>query len=242
MKIFIIHGQNHKGSTYHISRLFADKLAAEDEISEFFLPRDLNHFCLGCFSCIEDEEACPFWNDKKVIMDAMEKADVFIFTSPNYCLAPSAAMKSFLDFMFDNWMVHRPKEWMFEKRAIIFITSAGARNGSVIKTIKNSLFYWGVPYIKSYGIAVHAMNWSTVKDAKKAKIEKDMTKLAKKFNCRNKPRIGIKTRFIFRIMGMMHRARWDSSPVEKEYWVERGWLKNERPWKNRKSTRIYLTK
>lgn len=234
MRIFIIHGQNHKGSSYHIGRLLAEKLAAEDEISEFFLPKDLNHFCLGCYSCVEDEKTCPFWNEKKVIIDAMEQAELFIFTSPNYCLAPSAPMKSFLDLMFDYWMVHRPKEWMFEKRAVIFSTSAGASNGSVIKTIKNSLFYWGIPYIKSYGIAVQAKNWSMVKNEKKAKIEKDITKLSKKLNCSKKPHVGIKTRFIFSIMGMMHRAGWDSSPVEKDYWAARGWLKSEHPWKNKK--------
>ncbi|WP_010243966.1 NADPH-dependent FMN reductase family protein [Acetivibrio cellulolyticus] len=47
MKITMIHGQNHKGSTYHIGRLLAGKLAKEYEITEFFLPRDLNHFCLA---------------------------------------------------------------------------------------------------------------------------------------------------------------------------------------------------
>ena len=126
MKIALIHGQNHKGTTYHMGRILADKLASEEDVSEFFLPRDLNHFCLGCYSCIEDETKCPFWNEKKVIIDAMEKADLFILTSPNYCLAPSGAMKSFLDLMFDNWMVHRPKEWMFRKRAAILSASAGA--------------------------------------------------------------------------------------------------------------------
>ena len=54
MKITIIHGQNHKGSSYHIGRILAEKLAGEQEITEFFLPRDLNHFCLGCCTCIAD--------------------------------------------------------------------------------------------------------------------------------------------------------------------------------------------
>lgn len=234
MKIFIIHGQNHKGSSFHISRMLAEKLATENEISEFFLPKDLNNFCIGCYSCVEDEKKCPFWNEKKVILDAMEKAELFIFSSPNYCLAPSAPMKSFLDFMFDYWMVHCPKEWMFEKRAVIITASAGASNSSAIKIIKNSLFYWGVPFIKSYGIAVQAKNWNSVKNEKKLKIEKDMTKLSKKISCSKKPHVGIKTRFIFNIMGMMHRAGWDSSPVEKDYWASRGWLKSKRPWKNRK--------
>ena len=228
MKIVMIHGQNHKGSTFHIGRLLANKLNMES--TEFFLPRDMNHFCIGCYSCIEDETKCPFWSEKKIILDAMEQADIFIFTSPNYCLAPSGAMKSFLDLMFDYWMVHRPKEWMFSKRAVVISTSAGASNNSAIKVVKNSLFGWGVPFVKSYGIAVQAMNWGMVKDEKKIKIEKDMTKLAKKLSCDKKPRVGIKTRFMFRMMGMMHSAGWDSSPVEKQYREEKGWISGKRPW------------
>ena len=231
MRIVLIHGQNHKGSSYNIGRLLTEKLGAKNEITEFFLPRDLNHFCLGCYACIEDETKCPIWIEKKVIMDAMRGAELIIFTSPNYCLAPSGAMKSFLDLMFDCWMVHCPKEWMFEKRAVIISSSAGATNGSVIKTIKNSLFNWGIPYIKAYGIAVQAMNWSMVKPEKKAKIERHIAKLAKRLNTGKKPRVGIKTRIMFGLMGKMHSAGWDSSPIEKQYWKERGWLDKNRPWK-----------
>ena len=42
MKITIIHGQNHKGSTYHIAKMLAEKL--EGEITEIFLPRILTLF------------------------------------------------------------------------------------------------------------------------------------------------------------------------------------------------------
>ena len=40
MKIVLVHGQNHKGSTYNIGRMIADKIGGE--ITEFFLPKDLN--------------------------------------------------------------------------------------------------------------------------------------------------------------------------------------------------------
>lgn len=231
MKIVLIYGQNHKGSSYHMGRMLADKMAQEEDITEFFLPRDLNHFCLGCYSCIEDETKCLFWDEKKIILDAMEKADLFIFTSPNYCLAPSGAMKSFLDLLFDCWMVHRPKEWMFTKRAVIISASAGASCKKTFRVIKDSLVYWGVPYIKTYGIPVQAANWKMVKPERKAKIEKDLTCLAAKIDCSKPPRVGFKTKAIFNIMKMMHQKGWDSSPKEKEYWKERGWLGKSRPWK-----------
>ena len=230
MKIVMIHGQNHKGSTYHMGRILAEKLADETNITEFFLPRDMPHFCVGCYSCIEDEAKCPFWKEKRVMLEAMEQADLFIFTSPNYCLAPSGAMKSFLDFLFDCWMVHRPKEWMFQKRAVVLTASAGASCRKAIQPIKDSLFYWGVPYVKSYGLAVQAANWGMVKPERKAKIEKKLVRLAGEIDGSNPPRIGFKTKFIFNVMRMTHIKGWDSSPREKEYWEERGWLGKKRPW------------
>lgn len=231
MKIVLIHGQNHKGSSYHMGRILADQLAAEADITEFFLPCSLNHFCLGCYSCIEDETKCPFWSEKKIILDAMEQADLFIFTTPNYCLAPSGAMKSLLDLLFDCWMVHRPKQWMFTKRAVIFSASAGASCKKAMHPVKDSLFYWGVPWIKTYGLAVQAKNWGEVTPEKKAKIEKGISRIANQIDCAKPPRVGLKTKFIFGIMGKMHSAGWDSSPVEKEYWQSHGWLKKARPWK-----------
>ena len=68
MNIVLIHGQNHKGSSYHIGRMIADKITGEKDVTEFFLPRDLNHFCLGCYKCIEGDEICPFYDEKKTIM------------------------------------------------------------------------------------------------------------------------------------------------------------------------------
>jgi len=38
MKIVVIHGQSHKGSTYHIARKLAEKI--DSNITEFFLPKD----------------------------------------------------------------------------------------------------------------------------------------------------------------------------------------------------------
>ena len=214
-----------------MGRMLADKLTEEKDIAEFFLPRALPHFCVGCYSCIEDEMKCPFRNEKKIILDALEQADLFIFTSPNYCLSPSGAMKSFLDLMFDCWMVHRPKEWMFAKRAVVLSASAGASCKKAIQPIKDSLFYWGVPYIKTYGLAVQAMNWEMVKSQRKAKIEKDINRISAKINRSDSPRVGIKTKVIFNIMKMTHVKGWDSSPVEQEYWRARGWLDKARPWK-----------
>ncbi len=231
MKVAIIHGQNHKGSSYNIGRMIANKISGEEDITEIFLPRDLNHFCLGCYACIEDDTRCPFYEEKNRIMSAVEAADVLIFTTPTYCMRASAPMKSFIDLTFNYWMVHRPRKCMFTKKAIVVSTAAGSGTKSAIKDITNTLLYWGVPYVLSYGISVQAMNWNAVADKKKEKIDKDTTKLADKVLEKKHVKAGIKTKALFMMMRMMQKMGWGSSDAEKEYWEQKGWLDKGRPWK-----------
>ena len=78
MKIAMINGQNHKGSTYHIGKMLADKLGGE--VTEFFLPKDFGHFCIGCNQCIvKDEKLCPYYKELKPLTDAIDSADVIIY-------------------------------------------------------------------------------------------------------------------------------------------------------------------
>lgn len=231
MKIVMLNGQNHKGSTYHIGRMIADKITGENEITEFFFPKDLNHFYVGCYKCIEDEAACPFYDEKKKILDALEQSDLIIVTTPVYCMHVSAPLKSFFDLTFDMWMPHRPKDFMFKKKAVIVSTAAGTGTNSAIKDVKDCLFYMGVPVIYKYGIAVQAMNWEGVSADKKAKIEKKTSAIAKKME-NKKVSVGIKTRFIFSMMKMMQKKGWNSSPTETQYWKDKGWLEGKKPWKN----------
>lgn len=229
MKIVTINGQNHHGSSYHIGKEIANQL--EGEITEFFLPKDLNGFCLGCYKCLKDETKCYMYEKKKIIWDAMEDADLIIFTTPNYCMYASAPMKSFLDFSFDMWMVHRPKAWMFKKKVVIISTSAGASNKTAINTIKSSVKGWGVSYIKTIGKAVHANKWDVIPEKDKKVLDKKINKVVKDLK-KNKPvRASLSTKISFKFFGFLHKKDWDSDPCEKEYWNEKGWLDKNRPWK-----------
>lgn len=231
MKIVLIHGQNHKGSTWNVANILLQNISCEKEVKEFFLPRDLNHFCLGCYSCLEEREKCPFWNEKKIIDDSIKEAELLVFTTPNYCMMPSAPMKAFLDLFYTNWLTHKPQEEMFRKRAVVISTTAGAGAGKAAKLVADNLFNWGIPKIYQYGLAVNAMNWKMVPENKKAKIEKDMKRLGAKLSKQTKVHIGIKTRVLFWFYGGMQKANWGASPREKEYWESRGWLSGKKPWK-----------
>lgn len=230
MKIVMLNGQNHRGSSYHMGRAIIDKIEGEKEVTEFFFPRDLNHFCLGCYQCIEDVTACPYYGEKKVILEAIDQADLLVVTTPTYCMHVSAPLKAFIDLTFDLWMAHRPMPSMFTKRALIVSAAAGAGTGSAMKDVQDALFYMGVPKIVKYGLAVQAMNWQGVSEKKKAKIDRDAARIAKKLSTAKAPAVGIKTRFMFRIMGMLQRKGRNSSPVETAYWKERGWLDGKKPW------------
>lgn len=230
MKIVIINGQNHKGSTWNIGNLLIRKIAGEKEIKEYFLPKDLNHFCAGCYACLEARERCPYWMEKEPILQDMQKADLLIFTSPNYCMMPSAPMKALLDLFFTNWMSHKPLEEMFSKRAVVISTAAGAGAKKAAKLIADNLTNWGIPKIDSYAAVVNAVNWDMVPPKKKAKIEKDMERLAKKLSRHRKVAAGIKTRILFWFYGGMQKANWGASAAEKEYWSENGWLSGRKPW------------
>ena len=50
MKIVMINGQNHKGSTYHIGKMLADKVAGE--LTEFFCREIFQSIVLGVRSAL----------------------------------------------------------------------------------------------------------------------------------------------------------------------------------------------
>lgn len=105
MKIAMIHGQNHRGSTYHIGAMLAEKLGGE--VTEFFLPRDFGEFCVGCNSCfMKAKEKCPHYEKLIPINKAIKEADVIILTSPVYVYHVTGPMKRGLTIMdISGWYI-----------------------------------------------------------------------------------------------------------------------------------------
>lgn len=228
MKITVIHGQCHKGSTYNIAKQLCDKLGGE--VTEFFLPRDFDCFCKGCTACFTDETKCPHYEKLEPITKAMDEADVIILTSPVYVMHATGAMKAFLDHYGYRFLVHRPEEKMFTKQAVCISTAAGAGMKSTIKDMADSTFFWGIAKMYKLGVAVMETRWEAVKPEIKQKIEKNTTSLAKKISRkvgRIKP--DIKTKGFFAVMAMMQKNGFN--PADKEYWIAKGWTKGKRPWK-----------
>lgn len=231
MKIALINGTNHKGSTYHIGRMLAEKLTDSENITEIFLPKDMPNFCLGCAKCImEDERICPHFSVIEPITNLMDSSDVLIFTSPVYVFHASGSMKALLDHYAYRWMPHRPEGKMFSKQGVCITTAAGAGMKSAIKDMRDSLSFWGVGKIYSYGIAVNAIKWDEVPEKKKARIEKKTDRLAKAISCRESgAHISLKTFLLFNVMRLMQRKPLNA--VDGAYWMEKGWMGSTRPWR-----------
>lgn len=228
MKITIIYGQNHKGSTYHIARMLADKVGGE--ITEFFLPRDFGSFCVGCTACfMKSETKCPHYEQIFPLTQAMDAADLIILASPVYVYHATGPMKAFLDHYGYRWMVHRPEEKMFRKQAVCISTAAGGGMKSTNKDMTDSLFFWGVAKIYQYGIAVRAISFEELSPELKLKIEKKMSALAYQIQSQEgKVKPGIKTKAFFMMMSLVNRKGWNSA--DAIYWQQKGWTKGKRPW------------
>lgn len=229
MKITVIHGQNHKGSTYHIAHSLAEKLGGE--ITEIFLPKDFNEFCIGCTACFaESETKCPHYEKLLPITKAIDDADVLILASPVYVYHATGAMKALLDHYGWRWMVHRPEERMFSKQAVCISTAAGAGMKSANRDMADSTFWWGVAKTYTYGVAVAETSWERVSEKKKLKIDKKLSSLAGTIsNSTEHIKPSVKTRIFFAFMRQMQKRGWNTADID--YWKDKGWTEKARPWK-----------
>ncbi len=228
MKIALIHGQSHKGTTYHLARLLAEKLGGE--ISEFFLPRDFGEFCVGCCRCfLNSEQQCPHYERLSPITRAIDEAELVILASPVYVYHATGAMKAFLDHYGWRWLVHRPEEAMFSKQAVCISTAAGAGMRSTNRDMAHSTFFWGVGRTYRFGMGVAAIDWEGVSEKKKQKAERRLSALAQKITRRQgRVRPGIKTKAMFSVMRLAFRR--GGNPADAAYWKAKGWTEHGRPW------------
>ncbi|MBM7613776.1 flavodoxin family protein [Alkaliphilus hydrothermalis] len=231
MKICILHGSPRKGNTYKVTECFKEEMKrlGEVEFTEFFLHRDMPHYCCGCFVCFEKgEDQCPHASFVQPIKEAMKEADGLILTTPVYVLAESAQMKALLDHLAHMFIPHRPMEEMFSKVAQIISTTAGAGTGKAMNPIERNLRYWGVKRIYKAGFTLFAKDWEEMSLKKQLKFEKRIIRNARRFYKRVKGRDQLLPHIFTRmIFGMMKRViqGYPEGNLDKKYWQEKGWRK-----------------
>ncbi|NLC67234.1 MAG: NAD(P)H-dependent oxidoreductase [Clostridiaceae bacterium] len=233
MEITLIHGQGHKGSTYHVASMMKKLLADNGtKVHEYYMPKDTPGFCAGCFQCFQKgEEYCPQADKVQKIVESMRRSEVIIIDSPTYCLEMTGQLKTLFDHLGYMWMSHRPRKEMFSKIGIALSTTAGAGAKRVTKSIARQMSWWGVPKIYRMHFSVNASCWEDVPDRIKKKISQETRKLSgniKKMVGKAKP--GFKTMFLFNIMRKMQQSNtWNMT--DRNYWQENNWLEEGRPWK-----------
>jgi multimeric flavodoxin WrbA len=236
MNIVIINGQNHKGNTNMIARELAEKVGGD--ITEFFLPRDFDEPCLGCWSCYKtDMTHCPHYDKLQRITQAMDDADLIILASPVYVYHATGQMMAFLDHYGTRWIVHRPNERMFHKQGVCISTAAGGGMKSTNKDMYDSMMFWGIPKIYQLGLAVRAAHPKEIPDNIVKKIHVRTDAIARKINRNyNKARPNIKGLFWFNTVRFAHKHFLKIEP-DCTYWEERGWHGKVRPWKENSETK-----
>lgn len=235
MRITVIHGQQHKGSTYHVTDQIVQKLSDESTVlHEFFLPADAPSFCVGCYQCIKkDENLCPSSAKVQEIVQAMEDSDVILIDSPAYCMEMTGQLKTLFDHFAYMWLSHRPRESMFQKVGVAISTTAGAGAKKVTKSISGQMFWLGVSTIYRVPIKSSASSWSEVSEKIRQTIDIQTSKTAKKIRARaGKSRPAIKQQVLFSIMRLMQKSNtWNLT--DRGYWAQAGWIGKTRPWKEK---------
>jgi multimeric flavodoxin WrbA len=236
MRITIIYGNERKGSTYNCVRILKEELQniGNVEFIEFVLPKDLPHFCHGCFNCfLNGEDTCPHYDLVKPIVDEILLSDGIILSSPVYALNVTGSMKAFLDHLCYMWMPHRPKKEMFSKTGMAITTTAGAGINSCKKTMLNALRYLGVKRIYSFGARVKAYKWENIAETNKIRIERKIRKKARKFYYATINRENLSyskfTKIIFNVIKNMIK-NYDDNILDKKYWKQMGWLDEANPF------------
>lgn len=225
MRILTIIGTPHKGNTRAITDLFLEEFAdGNNEFDEIILPTDFSDLCCGCANCIlKGEQNCPHYNKINPIVEKIEKADLIILATPVFVGSCTGGMKVLLDHLAYMWLVHRPRESMFNKVGLIITSAGGSGVKNTVRLLKTNLFYLGVPTIYNYGVTTMKMGGNYSDYAHKEKIKKQVKNKVKKVKKALKYRkVRFKTKFFFKLFGMTQKNGWNK--VDSDYWKEKGWL------------------
>ena len=229
MKTLIIHGQSHEGSTCMVSRELADKVGGE--LREFFLPRDFDRPCLGCFTCFQtDLTHCPHYRELEPLVAAILEADLLILESPVYVYHATGSMMNFLDHFGTWWMVHRPLADMSRKQAVAIATAAGGGMKATVQDMADSLEMWGIRKVYRLGIGVQAAKPADIPNRILRSIHARTDRLARRIRSRAGGRgCNHRARKWFHLMRFAHKHLPPSEP-DYGYWEKNGWHGKRRPW------------
>ena len=227
MNITVIYATGRKASScsYHITQKIVQELLDDGELFEFFLPKDMPHVCVGCYSCIHGEEnKCGGASALAPILDAVEKSELLIFSTPTYVYHVPGQLKSFLDHLGYRWMVHRPDLSYLEKQALIVNTAAGGGMRSTVRDIQDSLENLGVGRTYQLTQSVWNYDWPSLPERFHGSIDRKVKRTAEKIRRRAiHVTPSLKVRILYTMYRFLHQKK-KMTPVDDAYWKERGYV------------------
>ena len=188
--------------------------------------------CTACRACQRDWTAfgCAQRDDVPMIFDKVLACDLIVLATPIYSWYCTPPMKALLDHYGYRWMVHRPQEGMFFKQAVCLSTAAGAGTRRTNQDLADSAFFWGIAKIHRYGRNVRAVSWEQVSQARKDRMARELSTLAKRVERGvGKVRPGLRTKAFFTLIRWMQKRGWNEA--DQVYWREKGWTGRARPWR-----------
>lgn len=214
MKCLVIHGSPRRGNTWDVLKIVKEEMNKEGrfQFEEVELSKEKLPTCIGCFNCIlKGEDKCPHHTIIENIVEKMNSADVFIFTSPVYSMQVSGLLKNFIDHMSYNF--HRPR--FYNKKVLVITTTAGAGHKSVAKYIKSVMHYWGVNYVQTISIAYRA--WELSEKNRNIAIT-GAKKFAKELNSGKVHKPSIKSVVMYNLWQGMSISGEDKECADYKFW------------------------
>ena len=212
MKYLIINGSPRKKNTWAMVKR-AKTILGEAEFEEIQLMKEKIPMCNGCFKCImEGEDKCPHHEQINHILEKMKEADGLIIACPVYAMNVTALLKNFFDHT--AYLYHRPE--FFDRKALVFVSTAGAGHKDVSKYIDETLRHWGFNKVYKVGIACGGKEQLETKEIDKAtnEFKKDMES-----NKLHNPKfMDIVFYNVWRVMALSE----DPLEVDAEYWKSTG--------------------
>ncbi|OWT33829.1 hypothetical protein BGI41_00270 [Methanobrevibacter sp. 87.7] len=148
MKCLVINGSPRRKNTWSMVKEVENTMSnlGEVEFYEIHLKKEKIPFCRGCFNCIlNGEDKCPNSDIIQNIARKFEESDCIILSSPVYVLGPTGLIKNMLDHF--AYYYHRPK--LFNKKALVLVSTQGSGKKEVENYLKKSLFNFGVNKVYS---------------------------------------------------------------------------------------------
>ena len=122
MRILSICGSPRKGNSETILLKLQEILKGKNIDNEIILLREKKvSRCLGCVEYCNKELQCRIQDDMQLIMNSMERAEGFIFISPNYFKMPTGLFKDFIDRCSIFYTAGKEDEFEHKKAIVIAV-------------------------------------------------------------------------------------------------------------------------